>query len=58
MKARRLETVTLGEFVAALRASAISLLGDHELAYHVIACALADLLGNGTELSKKLEENH
>jgi len=42
----------------ALTESALSLLGDNEAAYQVIACALADLLGNGDELVKKLEQNH
>jgi len=58
MKTRCFESVALGSLMDALTESALSLLGDNEAAYQVIACALADLLGNGDELVKKLEQNH
>jgi len=58
MAPRRRDPDALRDFVEALSEEAMTLLGDREVAYQVIACALADLLGNGSELSKKLQVNH
>jgi hypothetical protein len=57
MKTIYSEEVSLAEIIEAMTEEAVPLFGD-EAAYQAVACAVADLLGNGSELSKKLGITH